>query len=235
MLTLLKSCIAHVSSKQGAQGAGYIRTYRKIGNCSDGFWDPIILHLIRVYKVLRGIKQPLLDKCTGFFYMRYTTHGTNGFTSHPKVMCLAYGHKCHGWGFEPTLCWSETPEFESGALNCSATTLQKTLFDKWLTCCQSGPAPCTAVGCLQVACKSWLRVTFFLPELFKLCSIFYYQVQLATDYSNATAKISSLQLELTAVQQREMQLKTQLNTGMNTNQEHLSEMEAMRAKQQGIF
>ena len=49
---------------------------------------------LRVYKVLRRIKQPhsgtpgrtpsLFDKCTGFFYMRYTTHGTNGFTSHPK-------------------------------------------------------------------------------------------------------------------------------------------------------
>ncbi len=62
--------------------------------------------------------------------------------------------------------------------------------------------------------------------------IFYYQVQLTTDLSNSTAKISALQLELTAVQQREMQLKTQLNTGMNTNQEHLSEMEAMRVKQQ---
>ena len=56
--------------------------------------------------MLRRIKQPqpgtpgrtpsLFDKCTGFFYMRYTTHGTNGFTSHPKdeamVKCLAQGH-----------------------------------------------------------------------------------------------------------------------------------------------
>ena len=62
-------------------------------------------HLIRVYKLLWRIQQPqqgtpgrtpsLFDKCTGFFYMRYTTHGTNGFTSHPKdeaiimVKCLA--------------------------------------------------------------------------------------------------------------------------------------------------
>ena len=47
-----------------------------------------------VYKVLRRIQQPqpgtpgqtpsLFDKCTGFFYKRYTKHGTNGFTSHPK-------------------------------------------------------------------------------------------------------------------------------------------------------
>ena len=40
--------------------------------------------------------EPLLfsiSACTGFFYIRYTTHGTNGFTSHPKdeamVKCLA--------------------------------------------------------------------------------------------------------------------------------------------------
>ena len=32
-------------------------------------------------------------------------------------------HKCHGWGFEPTLCLSETPEFEFGAFNRSAMTL----------------------------------------------------------------------------------------------------------------
>ena len=24
------------------------------------------------------------DKCPGFFYVHYTTHGTNSFTSHPK-------------------------------------------------------------------------------------------------------------------------------------------------------
>ena len=34
-----------------------------------------------------------ITKRTGFFYMHYTTQGTNGFTSHPKdeamVKCLA--------------------------------------------------------------------------------------------------------------------------------------------------
>ena len=40
------------------------------------------------------------DKCPGFFYVHYTTHGTHSFTSHPKdeaimVKCLAQGHKCH--------------------------------------------------------------------------------------------------------------------------------------------
>ena len=39
-------------------------------------------HLIRVYKVQRP--PSLFDKCTVFFYMRYTTHGTTVFTSHPK-------------------------------------------------------------------------------------------------------------------------------------------------------
>ena len=45
--------------------------------------------------------KPLLfhDKCPGFFYVHYTTHGTYSFTSHPKdeaimVKCLAQGHKC---------------------------------------------------------------------------------------------------------------------------------------------
>ena len=44
--------------------------------------------------------KPLLshDKCPGFFYVHYTTHGTYTFTSHPKdeaimVKCLAQGHK----------------------------------------------------------------------------------------------------------------------------------------------
>ena len=43
---------------------------------------------------------PLLfyNKCPGFFYVHYTTHGTYSFTSHPKdeaimVKCLAQGHK----------------------------------------------------------------------------------------------------------------------------------------------
>ena len=44
--------------------------------------------------------KPLLfhDKCPGFFYVHYTTHGTYSFTSHLKdqaimVKCLAQGHK----------------------------------------------------------------------------------------------------------------------------------------------
>ena len=44
--------------------------------------------------------KPLLfhNKCPGFFYVHYTTHGTYSFTSHPKdeaimVKCLAQGHK----------------------------------------------------------------------------------------------------------------------------------------------
>ena len=46
-----------------------------------------------------GQTPSLNDKCTGFFYVHYTTHGTFSFTSHPKdeaitVKCLAQGHKC---------------------------------------------------------------------------------------------------------------------------------------------
>ena len=33
------------------------------------------------------------------------------------VACLALVHNCQGWGFEPTLCWSETPEIEFSAPN----------------------------------------------------------------------------------------------------------------------
>ena len=46
----------------------------------------------------RGKPLLFLDKCPGFFYVHYTTHGTYSFTSHPKdeaimVKCLAQGHK----------------------------------------------------------------------------------------------------------------------------------------------
>ena len=47
----------------------------------------------------------LYCKCTGFFYVRHTTHGTNGFTSHPNdeamVKCLASEHRCHDWDSDP--------------------------------------------------------------------------------------------------------------------------------------
>ncbi len=41
-----------------------------------------------------GRTPSLCDKCTGFFYVRYTTHSTYSFTSHLKdeaimVKCLA--------------------------------------------------------------------------------------------------------------------------------------------------
>ncbi len=68
-------------------------------------WDHNIIHW-KLYEVRCRIlppnqpetqgQPPLLfcNKCTGFFYAHYTTHGTNGFTSHPKdeaimVKCLA--------------------------------------------------------------------------------------------------------------------------------------------------
>ena len=47
------------------------------------------------YALISTRAKPLLFSisCTGFYYMHYTTHGTNGFTSHPKdeamVKCLA--------------------------------------------------------------------------------------------------------------------------------------------------
>ena len=41
-IIISKSYIAHVSTKQGSQGAAYIQTFRKIGYCGDEFRDPII-------------------------------------------------------------------------------------------------------------------------------------------------------------------------------------------------
>ena len=48
----------------------------------------------------------------------------------------------------------------------------KTMFEKWIMCYQSGPVACTAVGCLQVACKSsfvWQSITLSL-----VCTAFYW-------------------------------------------------------------
>ena len=75
-------------------------------NCKTHLYDSTF---VRVYKVMRRNLQPtkpetpgqtpfLNDKCTGFFYVHYTTHGTYSFTSHPKdeaimVKCLAQEHK----------------------------------------------------------------------------------------------------------------------------------------------
>ena len=59
------------------------------------------------------------DKCTGFFCMRHTTHGTDGFTSHPK------DDKCLGVLLKDTSVTAgdskphsdqNTPEFEFGVL-----------------------------------------------------------------------------------------------------------------------
>ena len=58
--------------------------------------NPILAHFAAIPE-----GKPLLfhDKCPGFFYVHYTTHGTYTFTSHPKdeaimVKCLAQRHNC---------------------------------------------------------------------------------------------------------------------------------------------
>ena len=108
-------------------------------------WSILRPYYVAPYKVLRRIQQPqpgtlwqtpsVFDKCTGFFY---TTHGINGFMSHPGTkQWLSVLLKCHGRGFEPTLFWSETPEFEFGALNRLAKSLpllQDTSMVKWKLC-----------------------------------------------------------------------------------------------------
>ncbi len=51
-------------------------------------------NMLPIKQGIPGRTPSLCDKCTGFFYVRHTTHGTNGFTFHPKddaimVKCLA--------------------------------------------------------------------------------------------------------------------------------------------------
>ena len=96
-------------------------TFRKIGNCSDQFFRP---NHLAPDKGLQGATAhtAATARNTGanLFYFRKvnwvllhalhntSSHGTNGFTSNLKDeamgKCLAEGHTCHGWGFEPTLC-----------------------------------------------------------------------------------------------------------------------------------
>ena len=69
------------------------------------------------------------DEFPGLFYVRYTTHRTHSFTSHPKdeaimVKCLAQGHKRRDRGQAGIRTHVlTTPELEYNALDCSATTL----------------------------------------------------------------------------------------------------------------
>ena len=66
-----------------------------------------------------GRTPSLFDKCTGFFYVRYTKHGTNFLTSHTKdevmVKCLARGHKCHSWAEDPARLYRRTRAPSTGA------------------------------------------------------------------------------------------------------------------------
>ena len=79
----------------------------------------------------RGMPLLFHDKCPGFFYVHYTTHGTYSFTSHPKdeaimVKCLAQGHESRDCGLTGIRTHIlTTPELESNALDRSATTLHK--------------------------------------------------------------------------------------------------------------
>ena len=64
-------------------------------------WRMNIITSVRCHSRNTGAR-PLLfhNKCPGFFYVHYTTHGTYSFTSHPKdeaimVKCLTQGHKRH--------------------------------------------------------------------------------------------------------------------------------------------
>ena len=80
-------------------------------------------HLIKVYKVLQRIQQPLPGTLrrapslcdTGIFYFQ-TTHGTNGFQpiQRTKQWLSVLLRDTSVMTLEPTLCRSETPELETG-------------------------------------------------------------------------------------------------------------------------
>ena len=75
-----------------------------------------------------GQTPSLNDKCTGFFYVHYTTHGTYSFTSHPKdeaimVKRLAQGQKCRYRESNPHSGFISTPELERCTLDRSATNI----------------------------------------------------------------------------------------------------------------
>ena len=105
-IIISKSYIAHV--KQGTQGAEYNTNFQKdVIEVTN--YETQCAHRIRVCKVLWRIQQSqpgtsgrtpsLFNERTVFFYMPfYTTHGTNGFTSHPKDeamdKCLAFKSTC---------------------------------------------------------------------------------------------------------------------------------------------
>ena len=99
-----KICSAHISTLLGAQGA----------NPETPGQKPLLFH----------------DKCPGFFYVHYIPHGTYSFTSRPKNEAIMV--KWHvllkdtspatGQGGIRTHILA-TPELESNALDCSATTL----------------------------------------------------------------------------------------------------------------
>ena len=48
IIIISKSYIAHVSTKQGTQGAEYIQTFRKIGNCRLAFTVGVSQHMHRI-------------------------------------------------------------------------------------------------------------------------------------------------------------------------------------------
>ena len=88
--------------------------------------------------------KPLLfhEKCPGFFYVHYTTHGTYSFTSHPKdeaiMVNILLKDTSAAAGIRSHIL--ATPEFESNAPDRSATTLHDTF---------TNVTPCMIQSCLR--------------------------------------------------------------------------------------
>ena len=69
--------------------------------------------------------------CTGLFYVRYTTHGTNGFTSHPKDkqwLSVQLAKKCLDWGSNP-----HSAEQKHQSLNSVLLTARPRHFHQFVT------------------------------------------------------------------------------------------------------
>ena len=62
-----------------------------------------------------------------------------------------------------------------------------------------------------------------------------FQIQLTTELSSTNAKTSSLQLEVSGLQQKENQLKMQLAAALSQAQERLSELDSVKDEYRGMF
>ena len=150
---------------------------------------------------------PLLfhDKCPGFFYVHYTTHGTYSFTSHPKdeaimVKCLAQGHKRRdhheiGQALKrftativiPEVCYLHAvcqPANQSTVLYSKWAHAQPAWYRVWLPCLYRVWLPCLYRVRLPCLYRVWLPCLYrvWLPCLYRVWLPCLYRVWLPCLY-----------------------------------------------------